>query len=355
VAYERGWYASGLEAVAEWVAEGAGEEGKVKPAVAELVESVLDGVEGRIKESEKRAEVREGGSVPGEVREKLVGEVEAWAERAHGELRDGLGGAFGTGAWRRLSWWRLIWRVDDVGFVCNEVLERRWLMEAEREVIYLAGRISQAGLLQGAPASSVSTAAPTSRRTEEKEEEEAYGALWSTPPPPTLGDIVDVKAAKDSDIDGEILPPPPPTSQPWPSHIQQTRYSLSRTTVPSLQALGQSLLLQALSITALTGAISALAYISVSTTTIYEAGAVVAFGVVWSMRRVQKKWEQARKFWEGEVREEGRVALKETEESLRTIIQTGGRAESIDEDSEQRNIAKKAVEEAREALERVKG
>jgi hypothetical protein len=97
-----------------------------------------------------------------------------------------------------------------------------------------------------------------------------------------------------------------------------------------------------------------LAYISVSTTTIYEAGVVVAFGVVWSMRRLQKKWEQARKFWEGEVREEGRVALKETEENLRTIIRTGERAESLEEDVEERKIASKAVEEAREALERLK-
>lgn len=45
----------------------------------------------------------------------------------------------------------------------------------------------------------------------------------------------------------------------------------------------------------------------------YEAGAVAALGTVWSLRRMQGKWETARKFWEGEVREEGRKAVREVE------------------------------------------
>jgi hypothetical protein len=35
-------------------------------------------------------------------------------------------------------------------------------------------------------------------------------------------------------------------------------------------------------------------YVSISTTSIYEAGAIAAFGFVYSMRRLQKKWETAR-------------------------------------------------------------
>lgn len=339
-----------MAAVAEWVREGVVVESeKVRPAVTELVGSLLDEVERRIGVVEKKKTDGDGaGAEKGAV---LLGRLDAWAERAHGELRDALGAAFEAGAWRRLSWWRLIWRVDDVALVCNEILERRWLVEAERELIYLAGRVEQAGFLQADDTASLVSTAPARRRTEE--EGEADGALWGAPPAPTLGDIMDVKTAA-ANTDESILPPPP-TPHRWPSNIQHTRYSLSRTTVPPLQALGQRLLFQALSTTALTGAISALAYISVSTTTIYEAGVVAAFGLVWSMRRVQKKWEQARKFWEGEVREEGRVALKETEENLRTIIRSGERAESVDGDAEERKIARRAVEEAREALERVKG
>ena len=45
-------------------------------------------------------------------------------------------------------------------------------------------------------------------------------------------------------------------------------------------------------------------------TGLYEAGAFAALGIIWSLRRMQKKWEAARSFWENEVREEGKKAVR---------------------------------------------
>ena len=61
---------------------------------------------------------------------------------------------------------------------------------------------------------------------------------------------------------------------------------------------------------------------------LYEAGAVAAFGLVWSLRRMQKKWETARKFWEGEVREEGRKAVRAVEGVVRMFWQDQARVPS---------------------------
>jgi hypothetical protein len=63
-------------------------------------------------------------------------------------------------------------------------------------------------------------------------------------------------------------------------------------------------------------------YVSSVSTGLYECGAVAALGVVWSLRRMQGKWETARKFWEGEVREEGRRAVRGVEGVVGDVLVT---------------------------------
>lgn len=71
---------------------------------------------------------------------------------------------------------------------------------------------------------------------------------------------------------------------------------------------------------------------STVSTSVYEAGAVAALGIAWSLKRMQGKWETARKFWEGEVREEGRKAVKGVEGIVgNVLIQTDRPLESVEE------------------------
>ena len=89
-------------------------------------------------------------------------------------------------------------------------------------------------------------------------------------------------------------------------------------------------------------------YISSVSTTLYEAGAVAALGIVWSLRRMQGKWETARKFWEGEVREEGRKAVRAVEGVVGDALTASNQPLEGNAELEK---AKEAVERAKAALE----
>ena len=56
-------------------------------------------------------------------------------------------------------------------------------------------------------------------------------------------------------------------------------------------------------------------------------------------------------FWKGEIREEGRKALKDTEDKIRFIVQTTGMPKQDVDGAEERRVAKEATRKAREALE----
>jgi hypothetical protein len=128
------------------------------------------------------------------------------------------------------------------------------------------------------------------------------------------------------------------------------RNKLLTTTVPSLQALAQSLVLFSVSTTTLTSALSALTYVSVPSASVYESCTLAAVGLIYSLRRQQKKWDVARDFWEEEVRDEGRTALLETEALLRKIVREGGKDLEDLSDHKTRELitrARKALESAR--------
>ncbi|CRK35258.1 hypothetical protein BN1708_016435, partial [Verticillium longisporum] len=94
---------------------------------------------------------------------------------------------------------------------------------------------------------------------------------------------------------------------------------------------------------------------SSSVTTLYEAGAVAALGIVWSLRRLQTKWETAREFWEGDIREEGRKAVRGAEASIADVLkgQTCGAAQAH-EDGRERELARQLTEKAADALSKMK-
>ncbi|KAI9780510.1 MAG: 3',5'-cyclic-nucleotide phosphodiesterase (PDEase) (3':5'-CNP) [Candelina submexicana] len=333
VAYEHGWLRSGMTALTGWLAEGTQPSDSVtKPAVQDLIYSVLDDTTNQIDSvGDRRAEEIAKSSVLDETRQSLRSSLKIWAEHAHTELRDQLYIAFHGKRWGKLRWWKLFWRVDDVGMIASELLERRWLVQAEKEIIWVAGRIEEA-LNRTRSHSYIPTGASTSKPM-----------IGSSPPPPNLGDL----AAKPTPDDDHVSLP---AKLPWPMHIALSRMRLSAATVPPLEALAMTLVLETLSTTTLTSALSSLLYFSISTTSIYEAGAIAAFGLVWSVRRLQKRWEAARIAWEGEIREEGRRALKETENVVGCVIQHAGRPSTDVEGAEDRRVAKEAVERAKQAL-----
>jgi hypothetical protein len=294
--YERNWSRSGLPAISDWLKSGtAPTDGTMKPALANLIDSILEESSAAI-ESEKSRKLNAALSskLSSSELDSLRVALSQWAERAHIELRDQLDIAFEGQRWSKLGWWKLFWRVDDVSMIASDILSRRFLTQAEKEIIFLAGRVAQSGITKDALHKSNDNSAykPVAENDE------------SGPPPPTIEGVM---GTPKDDVPVKSQP------EPWPLHVPAARTFLSVETVPALQALAQKLLLQSLTTSTFMTALASLMYVSTLSTSLYEAGAVAALGIVWSLKRMQGKWETARKFWEGEVREEGRKAVRGVE------------------------------------------
>jgi hypothetical protein len=299
--YERGWNGSGVQPLIDWLATSTETPtgSAMNPVLVPLVESILDSADASVLDRDAKAlHDQTAGVAPEEIRSTLNHGITTWAERAHSELRSSLEEGLASPRWRGLAWWKLFWRVDDVSMITSEILDKKFLHRAEQEVIWTAGKYQQAGLLE------------------------------------------------------ERLPSSPTQSVPasWPTQISDLRTKLLTTTVPSLQALAQSLVLFSVSTTTLTSALSALTYVAIPSAGVYESSTLAAIGLIYSIRRQQKRWDVARTFWEEEVREEGRTSLLETEASLREIVRDGGKA--VEDKSDPR--PRESVARARKALEEVK-
>lgn len=324
--YERGWNKSGVQRILDWLSSSR-PDGNLDPALERLIGSLLDTAEEGVRAEEaKKIVEQEAQSVSEEVRHSLDQSVSVWAERAHTELRHSLEEGFASTRWRGLAWWKLFWHVDDVGMITSEILEKKYLRQAEKEVIWTSGKLQQAGLLSEPQDSSNGddTIATTSQSEEtDKNNDETAAETASSQPIQRL---------------------------PWPAQIPASRARLLNVSVPSLQALAQNLVFFSVSTTTLTSALSVLTYISFPTASIYESCTVAAVGLIYSLRRQQKRWDSARTFWENEVREDGRTSLRETENLLRTVVREGGRP--VEDVSDR--YAKDTIERARKALEEVK-
>ncbi|PGH19688.1 hypothetical protein AJ80_03843 [Polytolypa hystricis UAMH7299] len=327
--YERGWTGSGVQPLVDWISgPRKGQEEADTAMMKSFVGSILDDAMGSVaKEQQRKVTELKAKSVSEDVRQSLDSTVATWAERGHTELRDSLAQGFANQSWRTLSWWKLFWRVDDVGMITSNILENNWLPEAEKEVIWIGGKTCQAGVFgEGVDLPKINSEksqSPPVEKGEAGEREENNSA------------------SSNSGVAGIL----------WPAQIEKKRKQLALSTVPALQALAQGLVLFSVSTTTLTSALSALVYASTSTTTVYEAGTVAAVGLIYSLRRQQKKWDAARQFWELEVNEEGRKALQETEDMLRALIREEGR---LSPNAVEVAEAQKRIEEARQALETVK-
>ncbi|PHH86007.1 hypothetical protein CDD83_10874 [Cordyceps sp. RAO-2017] len=328
--YEHLWFASNLPRLVAWLKAAAAAEGEAtKPAVRRLVASLLQRTLASV-QAREAAKLAEARSPALDGMERLLAQ---WAQRAHAELQDELDLAFTGRPWRKLGWWKLFWRVDDVAMLTNDMLSRRFMPTAEQELVYLAGQIAQAGRGGDPP--------PYPQPVSSRVDEASRSRRWRL----ALGGFQMGSAAVEAGT--SALPK-------WPGHIAFTRRYLQNETVPALQSLAQKLVFQALGTSGLTTSLAALFYASSLSSTLYEAGAVAALGIVYSLGRMQKKWEAARSFWEGEVREEGRKAVRGAEESVASVLQAPGPDGTAEDDPAELDKARELVAAAEDALARMR-
>ncbi|CAM1508050.1 Fc.00g048980.m01.CDS01 [Cosmosporella sp. VM-42] len=332
--YERLWFASNLPALVSWLKSGVkSSEDSTKPAVRRLIASLLQNALATVQtqESQKLSGVVRSSLTSPILSQSLNQGLAAWAQKAHAELQDELDLAFTGRRWRKLGWWQLFWRVDDVAMLTNEMLSQRFLPTAEQELVYLTGRIA-----------------------EEAKNPPKYPQPLSLRDGP--GTISEMRRLGSGEL-APMVPVAPPSALPkWPGHIAFTRRYLQNETIPALQALAQRLVIQSLGTSGVTTSLAALLYISSFSSTVYEAGAVAALGIMYSLSRLQKKWEAARGFWEGEVREEGRKAVRGAEESVSEVLDGGKvvEGEATVEATDELANARELVAKAEDALARMK-
>ena len=337
--YEHLWFDAGMPSLSGWLSEGTeSQSGVIKPAIRWLIQSICDTANQAIQQDElMRLEKEKAEMIPVATKNIIDQGISIWAENAHTELRDRLNVAFNSKSWRKTKWWKLFWRVDDVGYIASDILQRAWLVESEKEMIWISGRIHQSGLL----------GPPKLRPTPMRDPDDDEPRLGRAPRQATAEDVVPKASVSD-------FTEPPPIIHPWPQDISRARSVLSILTIPPLQSLSQALLLQTISTNVLAFSLSALLYVSVSTTSVYEAGAIAAVGLVYSLRRLQKRWDSARDEWEAELSEDGRRVLRNVEQNARDAVREGGVPEVDELGMEERRIAKEAVERVRGAMEDLK-
>ncbi|KAL8662048.1 MAG: hypothetical protein Q9202_005022 [Teloschistes flavicans] len=359
--YEHEWFDSGLPQLSTWLIEGTESlPGIVKPTIRRLIETLISNIEQATQREEAETiQMQASTVVPQTARDKMNAYLANWAEAAHIELRDELDRALSTEQWRKLAWWKLLWRVDDVTSITSDILQRSWLVDADRGILYLAGRIEEAGLLPPSPSSTV-TDTSVSASNENNPDSNPYAQPLPKPqrpdpstrpfgsPPPALY-MSDLVASPSPTTHPASLPLPLSTN-PIPSIAHARQHLLSA--VLNLQSHAQRLLLSSLSLTALTSTLSILAYIATTSTTVFEAGAIAALGAVVAVRRLQTGWERVMEDWEERIREEGRVVLGAVESGWRGAVSEGGMGDDgrIDEGEEEREKARLAVGEVRRAL-----
>lgn len=346
--YEHAWFESGLPKLSTWLTEGTEALPAVlKPAIARLIAVLAANVEHAIDQEEsEQLQTQASSVVPTLTRDTMNRFLANWAEAAHTELRDELDLAFNSNNWRKLAWWKLLWRVDDVSYILADILRWSWLLDANIGIFYLAGRIEQAGLLPSRPTNPYDDPPITNSRPDP-----SARTLGSLPPNPRLSDLIPSTAFP--------APPSPMThplslssthSHPIPS-ISHTRQYILANTIPPMQSLANRLLLHSLTTTFLTSSLSALLYVSISTTSVYEAGAIAAVGLVYALGRLQKRWEGARERWMEMVREEGRRVLRRVDDGWRDVVRDGGMGGEEDEEARvERERARGAVRGVRERL-----
>lgn len=332
--YQHMWHKSNISAVLDWLKADTMSTGTgaTKDAVRNLIASVLRNTLVAIQEEESR---RLSSALSAQMSPAAVAllnkALTEWSEKAHAELQGEMDRAFDSRRWSKLNWWKLFWRVDDVGVLSSEMLSQRFLPRAERNVIYLAGQVEGSGLF-----------GPGLGKT-----------VYSMPT------LLPASGPKSLPAEAAATAQPVATNKApgtkWPTHITFTRNYLQSETVPALQALAQKLVIQSASFSALTSGLGALMYLS--SFGISESGAVAALGIMWSLRRVQKKWETARKYWQSEVREEGRKAVRAVEisvaDALDKAVSKGGNNGDTASSGELKT-ARELVHKAEDALEKMK-
>ena len=298
--YLRTWNESNANSVLKWLQSHSFREGQIlSTALCEYIAYTIKSAIFKFSREKEEAEKDAKNNLPSQKSATqppdstdLWTVIQKWSENAHTELKEELEAARHGRVWASLIWWKLPLRSDEVNMYLTELLERHWLVNTEKELIWICGRLEQA---KTAPLSYSDSGSP-------------LFASWKEFP------SASGSALKDKTLISTKLP-----------DLSEVRRTLATTTIPPLAAQAQSLIVHAGSKTFFTGALAMLVYVSpplTSFSTLSEAGAIAALGLAFSSYSLQKKWGAAKSTWLEIVRERGRQNLNDIEKWLGDIVKS---------------------------------
>ncbi|EHY54930.1 hypothetical protein HRR83_005811 [Exophiala dermatitidis] len=354
--YEHKWVDSGMPAMSTWltVVSAARSDGPIPKAVKDLISGLLTNALRNLEaQAALEAQSNAAKSLSMAARRNLDEAIEAFSRNAHEELQAGLAAAWSSRNWRKLAWYKLFWRVDDVGLIITDLVTNAWLPQTERAVFELCGRLSQAGIspMEAVPSQQQHEAFPTTEPRADGVAQTTPSVLLAHADLATQTPLHAVVTNKAGVAEIQMIPSPQPV--PLSSSIATTRSRHLESAITDLTATAQQIVLKTVSITGLTAGLSALTYISLTPGSLYEAGTIVALGTAFALRRMQTDWLKATKALEGGLYEEGRDLIRRIVVRMRELVENASRVVEDELEVRSRKEAQDAITRARDELDRL--
>ncbi len=308
-----------------------------------LITSLLDNADSNISvqaaEAVRSAELN---SITENTRTTLESAITDFSYQAHAELQSGLATAWSSRNWRKLAWYKLFWRVDDVSLIVTDLVSNAWLPRTERSVYEISGRLLQAGI----PPSGFEEV-PSEVRVVAVEEPKAAPVASTIVIGPSGAEttIAAIPGQDEVILQQRRLNPPSLASA-----ISTARQNFMSRAITELTFSAQQIVLKTLTISGLSAGLSSLAFFSIRTGSVYESATIVALGTAYALRRMQGDWQAQCKALEDGLLETGRTVLRQTEERMRQLVRDGGKPVEDDVGVKARREALQAVTNARSAL-----
>ncbi|KPI35751.1 uncharacterized protein AB675_1267 [Cyphellophora attinorum] len=345
--YEHLWMESGLSQVTKWLTSISGADTKLPAPVADLISAILQSASTSLKTQAKAdAESRRTDL---STLTNLSSTIDDFSRNAHKELQSGLSSAWSSRNWRKLAWYKLFWRVDDVGLIVTDLVSNAWLPRTERAVYEISGRLAQAGI---SPMDMVTLPVALQKQT-------LPDPSPATAPLPILqAQAVSTAGQTEPIIVNEGGAPrvelePKPQLTPLSAAVSATRQTQIEAAILYLSTQAQQLVMRTLSLAGLSAGLSGLTYVSLTNGGIYEAGTIAALGTTFALWRLQGGWQDATKQVEGELYDEGRNVIRRMTARMQQLVDEKAHPK-IDEAGQRHwRLASQSVDKAQVELKRL--
>ena len=354
--YEHNWLESGMPELSKWLTLASNKgDAEMSIPVKNLIYSLLDSASATIeRQAFEAASIAEQNSITDNTRKMLENAIAHFSYQAHAELQSGLAAAWSSRNWRKLAWYKLFWRVDDVSLIVTDLITNAWLPRTEKAVYEMSGRMLQAGI----PSSDFEEIP-----AEVKVVRTVEPAVKVIPIPGSAGPTVALASTNHTattfaSIPGQqniALQQTKPSPPRLATAVSTTRSNVISRAIAELTYAAQQIVLRTVTISGLSGALSGLCYFTITSGSVYESATIVALGTAFALWRMQGEWQAQCRALENELGNEGRAVLKQTEEKMRRLVEQGSSREEDEVEVKGRAEARAAVDRARQELRKLVG